>query len=682
MTDAIRVFLSYTTTKAPDPRATGGAIARARDVLTARFGWRPVDAMDADILSVSGKVRGALLESDCIIADVTSSSPNVMFEVGFASALGYPVILLLNFEAFETERFREYFAVLGHNPARPVAADLGDLEYVTFPAATAPDAAWRAFEDELARRLERVREHFTPEVLLLRRSVRRFQAEVLEFMQRHRPSNPIVGFLAGRLHYSAAGLRAEGADVFLTLSQYYAEAMKAFAEADGDLAGVRALADLGQSAETIWTGRDDPLAVRIRERIFVVPTARFFDADEMERLAGLIQSQRQLHEVLVVQRERLADLAHPIEGGIGHDLLLMEPDVVGGYVLRPLGARDAPHLYVVRSADVHRRAERHYAAVRARAFPVRDVGSGADLVRAWLAHSQVGTWRAEWSAPVEHRPPGYFTGYDDNIRCWIPAYDEFIQQCADVVCHLLLERLRTTREPLRVLEIGCGTGALTEVLARWMEQLDAPHRKVGRPSAVQHLIAVDPASRMLRATRERLRRSFADRTPPFVSVESGRFPDSPPRAASALRYDVICGSLVLHDLLAPPSLVPAPPGRAVEEPHEAARRTLRKLARLLAPGGSLVFADILPEEHPARRARQLEAWRDWMREARGLSDDAVEAFLAANRDMAEAHSTEALYGVARACSADAVESTNEEARGAAAGLPFRVVSLTFPTPVV
>jgi SAM-dependent methyltransferase len=349
-------------------------------------------------------------------------------------------------------------------------------------------------------------------------------------------------------------------------------------------------------------------------------------------------------------------------------MLLMEPDVAGGYVHRVLGAQNVPHLYVKRGDDDYRRACQFYDAVRARAFSVRGVKRGADVVRAWLGHTGTGTWQPHWLAHVETRPPEYFSEYDNNIRCWVPAYDQLIQQTGDIVCHLLLERLRRTAAPLALLELGCGTGALTEVLARWVEQIDAPHRNVRRPSVVDRLVALDPATPMRAETSRRIEGAFKG-TPPFLHVSHGRAPDSFPSTVDDRRYDVICGSLVLHDVLA---------GRSDERVVDA----VAKLARRLTPGGSLVFADVFPDDRPDARREQMAEWARWMEESAGLSKDAVQAFLDANRDMTGAVSADALRRAARRCSDQVVESANEEARGAPGGCPFRVVALTFPAQVV
>lgn len=662
----VKAFLSYSLTKSHDVPATQAAFARVRQVLGDEFGWVAVDAMDPDLVSIATKVRDALLESDCVIADVSASTPNVMFEVGFAKALGYPVVVLLNFEAFESPRFRDYFAVLGQSAARPTPADLGDIEYLVYPGSGAAEAEWTTFAEQLRLKLARIAEHFTPEVRLLRRSVRRYQRSAFDFLEAHRPSNPIVGFLAGHVHAAADGLQAEGERVFLTLGQYYTDSMKAFAEesAGRGLHTVRAVADLAASPESIWEGDEDPLAVHIHERIFILTTEMLFDAAKLDRLAHIFADQGTRHAVYAVQRDQLAGIRHPIPDAIGHDILLMDPDLVAAYVYRRLGARDEPHLYVRRDLDDHLAGERYYAQLRQRAFPVGHVASGTDIVRAWLAHSGVGAWNPAWPRAVEMRPVDYFRHYDLHVRCWIPAYDHLIRQTGEIVSRLLLQRLLAGAGRLSVLEIGCGTGALTEELARWLLHIDAPHREAAEDGVVDRLLALDPALPMLEVAEARMDRAFR-RMPPFVAFTTGRLPGFVPMTVEKSRFDVLCGSLVLHDLLE-------------ERTPEEMPAVLARLVRRLKPGGSLVFADIFPDASEPLRARELAAWREWMTGVAGVAPATAEVFMTANTDMTRAPAWETVQAAAAAVAPDVVTHI-EEARGAPGGCPFRVVTLTFPT---
>ena len=439
---SVRVFLSYSLTKSHDVAATRAALERARTVLSRDFGWEAVDAMDPDLVSIATKVRGALLESDCVIADVSASTPNVMFEIGFAKALGYPVLLLLNFDAFDDPRFRDYFAVLGQDETRPTPADLGDIEYLAYPSSRASDEEWLRWEGELARRLAVIRAHFTPEVLLLRRGARRVHGAAFDFLDRNRPSNPILGFLGGRLAASAEALVDGAGTVFVTLGQYYVDAMKAFAQVTPDgLRSVRAVADLGMSPESIWDGTDDPLDLDIRERVFILSTAMLVDERATERLARIFHDQGRRHPVFVVHRDALPPLVHPIPGALGHDVLVMEPDLVAAYVPRRLGVRDEPHLLVRRDAELHADATAYYEAIREHAFAVHDVACGTDVARRWLAFSGIGRWRTQWPRKVESRPPDYFRDYDLHVRCWVPAYEHLVRQTAESVSRILLGRL-------------------------------------------------------------------------------------------------------------------------------------------------------------------------------------------------------------------------------------------------
>lgn len=662
---SVRVFLSYSLTKSHDVAATRAAVERARTVLSRDFGWEAIDAMDPDLVSIATKVRAALLDADCVIADVSASTPNVMFEVGFAKALGYPVLLLLNFDAFDSPRFRDYFAVLGQSEARPTPADLGDIEYLVYPSGDAGDDEWRRWEGELARRLALLRAHFTPEVLLLRRGARGVHGAALDFLERNRPSNPILGFLGGHLAASAEALADGAGTVFVTLGQHYVDSMKAFAQVTPDgLRTVRAVADLGASPESIWDGTDDPLDLEIRERVFILPTALLVDPRATERLARIFHDQGRRHPVLVVHGDALPPLVHPVPGALGRDVLVMEPDLVAAYVPRRLGVRDEPHLLVRRERDLHADATAYYDAIRDRAFAVHDVESGIDLVRRWLAASGIGRWRPSWPRQVENRPPEYFREYDLHVRCWIPAYEHLVCQVAESVSRLLLDRLLATGEPVRVLEAGVGTGALTVELLRWLQRIDAPRRAAAGDGVVERLVAVDPALPMLERARGRVAAEWPD-APPYLAFAPGRVHEFFPPAFDRLRFDVVCGSLVLHEML---------DGR--DDAGVAA--VLRALARRLRPGGALVFADCFPARIAATRAEELATWTTWMTDVAGLAPAAVEAFLAGNPEIVAMRGYEELLDAAHGFAADATLHV-EEGRGAPGGSPWRVVTLGFPT---
>jgi hypothetical protein len=55
--------------------------------------WERADQM-TDAGRITDQIISAIERADLVIADVTESNPNVMFELGYAAALGRPIILL------------------------------------------------------------------------------------------------------------------------------------------------------------------------------------------------------------------------------------------------------------------------------------------------------------------------------------------------------------------------------------------------------------------------------------------------------------------------------------------------------------------------------------------------------------------------------------------------------------
>ena len=200
---------------------------------------------------------------------------------------------------------------------------------------------------------------------------------------------------------------------------------------------------------------------------------------------------------------------------------------------------------------------------------------------------------------------------------------------------------------------------------RWLQKIDAPQRAASGDGVVERLVAVDPALPMLELARARIAREWPD-TPPWLAFAPGRVPDFCPPAYDRLRFDVVCGSLVLHDML---------DGRD----DESVVALLRALARRLRPGGALVFADCFPAHAAAARAEEFATWETWMTDVAGLAPDAVEAFRAGNPEVVAMRSHDVLRAAATLVASDATLHV-EEGRGAPGGSPWRVVTMVFPTP--
>ena len=160
--------------------------------------------------------------------------------------------------------------------------------------------------------------------------------------------------------------------------------------------------------------------------------------------------------------------------------------------------------------------------------------------------------------------------YDEAIRRFIPGYEQMLAAAADAVASV---------SPGLVLDLGAGTGALSEVLLA--------RRKIG---SVQ-LIDVDPE--MLEKARERLSR-FGGKA--RFSLRSFEDPLDPCGAVAA--------SLSLHHI---PTL-------------EAKASLFKRIFTALRPGGVFVNADVnMPEDHP-ERDRLYRYWADHL-VANGIAEE-------------------------------------------------------------
>jgi len=150
--------------------------------------------------------------------------------------------------------------------------------------------------------------------------------------------------------------------------------------------------------------------------------------------------------------------------------------------------------------------------------------------------------------------------YDEAIRRFIPGYDAMIDKAASAV---------STIHPDRVLDLGAGTGALSE-------------RFLSKPgTGVVEVWDVDPE--MLAVARGRLR-AAGDR----AVFEEQSFDDPFPPC------DAIMASLALHHIA------------DLDKKAELMSRAFDALR----PGGRFVNADIMmPEEDSDRQAR-YQAWAD------------------------------------------------------------------------
>jgi SAM-dependent methyltransferase len=645
------VFLSYSRTKSANAALTDHLVGFVRERLR-DLRWEIVDPMtESSVGSVREKVEQALRRADAMIVEATANTPNLLFEAGFARAPDYPTLFLINPSAFDEPALHAYFNFIGQSEDRPLPADVGDVQYLDYPASVDDTNGWRTFDAQLADRLAHIGAILTTETRMLRRNAKAVLWRSHEFARRHPPGHPITGLIGSRLGMLVGAFEYDGENVFETDSANYRGLLTAFADAGGGTRLVRAIADLSSTTETFWKEPHDPLRPIVNERTFLVPWAVLFNPQLLDEYTKVFDRQAQTHPVRVGRAGAFGDVRHPLgDDAVGADLLLMPPDLVGGYVRR----HDKTTLRLERSPRLYEAAERYYERARENSVEFKVGQTPAQLRRAWMELEQIGQWQAAWSRSVSGRPGAYFAKYDLHIRSWVPDYDGLIHYTAAAVQYAVSQRIRESDRELRVLEIGYGTGALTRPLLQWIRNLNLPYVDLSGSGIVSRVYGIDAAEPMRQAARDALR-DFGD----SVILVQGTAPDDlPVPIVQGRPYDVVCGSLVLYDMMDS-----ARPDRAVA--------VLRSLAQLLTPGGRLVFGDVFVGDDPQRGAKE-QRWRAWMQEG-GLTEAEVQPFIDANPELLNAISPDQLATMADDAGLELVGKSRIP--GADEWSPFQIVTL-------
>ncbi|KAK5696400.1 hypothetical protein LTR17_024238 [Elasticomyces elasticus] len=173
--------------------------------------------------------------------------------------------------------------------------------------------------------------------------------------------------------------------------------------------------------------------------------------------------------------------------------------------------------------------------------------------------------------------------FNDEAKSWDAR--PFVHEASQAAAKAILERLKALPEqPKQVLEIGCGTGILSFLIA----------------SQVDRVVAVDAAEGMIEVLKQKLQKPDAPNNivPVAVLLEDPNDRALPPADDSQpeserQKFDLITSHLVLHHI---PDL----------------QSVLKTMLGCLAPGGSVMltdFEDFGPQAkrfHPASKMAGVE----------------------------------------------------------------------------
>jgi SAM-dependent methyltransferase len=208
------------------------------------------------------------------------------------------------------------------------------------------------------------------------------------------------------------------------------------------------------------------------------------------------------------------------------------------------------------------------------------------------------------------------------------------------------------RSPLDLLEIGYGTGALTEKLANWLADFNEPFGMLRREQPVRSYRGIDGQVGKHERTA-RLREAGSRWLP--VQLDQGTLLGDLP---SDPCYDVVFSSLVFHQLT------------SRDHYEESLRTVVGKLFSILRPGGRLVLADVFSPADPEEYDHFIGRWRMWMIR-RGLDEKSADGFLRHNDSLIHAPTVEDVVRTAK-------PHTNQEPNirniGMSSFFPFSVLT--------
>lgn len=418
--------------------------------------------------------------------------------------------------------------------------------------------------------------------------------KIQRFLTSHPAEHPTPHLMSGWLDALAQEVESGGPKQFVTDADYYTASFSRLRR--WGAGKVAAIADLTDSTEPFWMpDHPDELSVSVDERVFLVDWKWFFEEEfTLSEYVSLWKRHKVRHrdrkyEIYIATKETLrADEVHPLgPDAVGHHLLLIEPDIVGGYRMKP-GHGGGRQLIVKRDTLQHATASQFYNAIKQRAVHFDPNSKVPDLRRELLAKTGIGRWDLEWTNETEYRSSDYFQLYDRNIRCWIPLYNQMIDDCASHVSREILRIYAKHAKPVDLLEVGYGTGNLTQRLLPWIETTNKPFFDLDHTGPVAKYRAVDRAEQMTRRARESLRPNDYNHFD-FRLVRGTAWEGVPPH-----KYEVIFGSLAMHFLVGP------------DPTEEILDQFFASCAEYSGDDASLVFADVFSADTEGESRQMVE----------------------------------------------------------------------------
>lgn len=418
----------------------------------------------------------------------------------------------------------------------------------------------------------------------------------------------IDDLLIGWLHQVAEEIKYGGTALFEIDSDYYEGCLLRLKSQE-----IKAVADLSSKTENFWVNNPDPNEVKVSVRVFLMDWQDLFDDNILIKYINTFRQHSEHYPVrfgITPSRTSWNENSKIKEFSNSTDwhLLLGEPNIIGGYVQED----DRLLLRIMREDYSFAKALKVYTNLENDSIQYVPEWRLPDLRRAINAKHHVGYWQDYWKDEVEYRGPLYFPLYDRHILTWIAKYPELIEGATSMIIDNIIRIYRSHSSQITILEIGFGTGSLTEKVLDWCYNFGKDI-----PSLINrvHYVGIDRASeQMMPFLEQKVNINLRDR-----EFHNGTAFKSLPRTVDEHEsFEVIFASLVLHDILGLDHV------NKFEE-------LLKDLNYYLSPGGVAIFADIFLTGDEKKDRSRLEYWKYHMNSH--LYSTTVERFLSHNKDM-------------------------------------------------
>src|SRR5512139_313731 len=348
------------------------ALACVRRVLTEESfhvrGWtiRPETAAGEDDL-LSG------IRTWDLFVEAVGDRPELSFEAGFAVAHSVPVIVIKQQGSIEI----------------PV---MGSIRRVLrYPDDTGTQKSFDEFEGACRGTVQALKaSSLTPGHRALRGSQAQLAEVIQGFLDRYAEEHPRLHLMSGwtrrlseEMDFGRHALH-QGTD-----PDYYKPMFSALRNWQGG--EIRAIADLTDGIERFWRPEHpETMSARVTERIFLIDWRLFFSEEsELTRYIERWRRHKENHrdrdyEIYIAIKDRRDDVRLPFgDRSAGHHMLLIEPDVVGGYVCDDQGKTRLVIAEDGRERLLYGTAEQFYNTVKDRAVRFDPSYGFLHLKRRW-----------------------------------------------------------------------------------------------------------------------------------------------------------------------------------------------------------------------------------------------------------------------------------------------------------